>query len=73
MHLSDDIANLFPYTAHSVTRRETDARTIETGWRVNEENGSFIFDDLRHFPYTKIVLGKIILNLKWAAGLLPAL
>lgn len=33
--------------------------TCFTGWRVNSETGEFEFDDSRHFPFQKIVLGKI--------------
>lgn len=33
--------------------------TCFTGWRVNGETGLFEFDDARHFPFQKIVLGQI--------------
>jgi uncharacterized protein (DUF1800 family) len=36
------------------------ATTCFTGWRVDEETGRFAFDESAHFPYTKIVLGKVI-------------
>jgi hypothetical protein len=36
------------------------ATTCFTGWRVDEETGHFAFDDSAHFPYAKIVLGKVI-------------
>jgi uncharacterized protein (DUF1800 family) len=36
------------------------ATTCFTGWRVNEDTGLFEFDDSRHFPYAKIVLGQEI-------------
>ena len=36
------------------------ATTCFTGWRVNEDTGRFEFDESAHFPYTKIVLGKVI-------------
>ncbi|MCC6455717.1 MAG: DUF1800 domain-containing protein [Caldilineaceae bacterium] len=36
------------------------ATTCFTGWRVDEETGRFAFDDSAHFPYAKIVLGKVI-------------
>jgi hypothetical protein len=36
------------------------ATTCFTGWRINEENGKFQFDESAHFPYSKIVLGKVI-------------
>jgi hypothetical protein len=36
------------------------ATTCFTGWRINTETGLFQFDESRHFPYTKIVLGKVI-------------
>jgi hypothetical protein len=36
------------------------ATTCFTGWRLNTTTGQFEFDESRHFPYTKIVLGKVI-------------
>ena len=36
------------------------ATTCFTGWRVNEDTGRFEFDESAHFPYTKIVLGKVL-------------
>lgn len=36
------------------------ATTCFTGWRVNVDTGRFEFDEAAHFPYTKIVLGKVI-------------
>ena len=36
------------------------ATTCFTGWRVNQDTGKFEYDDSRHFPYTKIVLGQVI-------------
>lgn len=36
------------------------ATTCFTGWRINESTGRFTFDESRHFPYQKFVLGKII-------------
>lgn len=36
------------------------ATTCFTGWRVNGETGAFEFDDSRHFPFQKIVLGQEI-------------
>lgn len=36
------------------------ATTCFTGWRVDDDTGLFTFDDARHFPYQKFVLGKII-------------
>ena len=36
------------------------ATTCFTGWRINTNTGQFEFDEARHFPYTKIVLGKVI-------------
>lgn len=36
------------------------ATTCFTGWRVNQDTGRFEYDDSRHFPYTKIVLGQVI-------------
>jgi uncharacterized protein (DUF1800 family) len=36
------------------------ATTCFTGWRVDEETGRFTFDEARHFPYAKLVMGKII-------------
>lgn len=36
------------------------ATTCFTGWRVNTDTGKFEYDDSRHFPYQKVVLGKII-------------
>lgn len=36
------------------------ATTCFTGWRINTDTGRFEFDESRHFPYTKIVLGKVI-------------
>lgn len=36
------------------------ATTCFTGWRVNEDTGRFQFDESAHFPYTKIVLGKVL-------------
>jgi uncharacterized protein (DUF1800 family) len=36
------------------------ATTCFTGWRIHEDTGIFTFDDSAHFPYTKIVLGKVI-------------
>lgn len=36
------------------------ATTCFTGWRVDEETGLFKFDANAHFPYQKIVLGRLI-------------
>lgn len=36
------------------------ATTCFTGWRIDESTGRFAFDESRHFPYSKIVLGKVI-------------
>jgi uncharacterized protein (DUF1800 family) len=36
------------------------ATTCFTGWRTNGATGEFIFDDAAHFPYAKIVLGRLI-------------
>jgi len=36
------------------------ATTCFTGWRIDSDSGNFIFDDDAHFPYAKIVLGRLI-------------
>lgn len=36
------------------------ATTCFTGWRINKTTGQFEFDDNRHFPFQKVVLGKIL-------------
>lgn len=36
------------------------ATTCFTGWRIDEETGRFEFDDSAHFPYQKVVLGRLI-------------
>lgn len=36
------------------------ATTCFTGWRVNEDTGLFAFDANAHFPYQKLVLGRLI-------------
>ncbi|MEZ4677241.1 MAG: DUF1800 domain-containing protein [Caldilineaceae bacterium] len=36
------------------------ATTCFTGWRIDENSGLFVFDDDAHFPYAKIVLGRLI-------------
>lgn len=36
------------------------ATTCFTGWRIDGDTGNFIFDDDAHFPYAKIVLGRLI-------------
>lgn len=36
------------------------ATTCFTGWRTDSETGHFVFDDDAHFPYSKIVLGRLI-------------
>jgi uncharacterized protein (DUF1800 family) len=36
------------------------ATTCFTGWRVNGDTGNFEFDDSKHFPFQKIVLGREI-------------
>ncbi|MCB0106711.1 MAG: DUF1800 family protein, partial [Caldilineaceae bacterium] len=36
------------------------ATTCFTGWRIDGDTGNFLFDDDAHFPYAKIVLGRLI-------------
>lgn len=36
------------------------ATTCFTGWRVDNDTGLFHFDDKSHFPYQKVVLGRLI-------------
>lgn len=36
------------------------ATTCFTGWRYNPDTGLFQFDDKAHFPYQKVVLGRLI-------------
>jgi uncharacterized protein (DUF1800 family) len=36
------------------------ATTCFTGWRINSDTGQFFFEDDAHFPYAKIVLGRLI-------------
>lgn len=36
------------------------ATTCFTGWRIDLDAGLFVFDESKHFPYQKFVLGKII-------------
>ena len=36
------------------------ATTCFTGWRYNTDTGLFQFDDKAHFPYQKVVLGRLI-------------
>ncbi len=36
------------------------ATTCFSGWQVNEETGEFVFNAEDHFPYTKLVMGKVI-------------
>ncbi len=36
------------------------ATTCFTGWRIDKETGLFAFDDGAHFPYQKVVLGRLI-------------
>lgn len=36
------------------------ATTCFTGWRYNADTGLFQFDDRAHFPYQKVVLGRLI-------------
>lgn len=36
------------------------ATTCFTGWRINQDTGLFEFSSEDHFPYQKVVLGKII-------------
>jgi uncharacterized protein (DUF1800 family) len=36
------------------------ATTCFTGWRVDTDTGEYYFDESKHFPYQKVVLGKII-------------
>lgn len=36
------------------------ATTCFTGWRTNGDTGLFEYDDSRHFPYQKVVLGKVM-------------
>jgi len=36
------------------------ATTCFTGWRIDSKTGNFAFDDDAHFPYAKIVLGRLI-------------
>ena len=36
------------------------ATTCFTGWRTNGDTGLFEYDDARHFPYQKVVLGKVL-------------
>jgi uncharacterized protein (DUF1800 family) len=54
--IKDDEGNRLGYIDSDVYG----ATTCFTGWRVNEDNGHFEFDESAHFPYTKIVLGQVI-------------
>lgn len=36
------------------------ATTCFTGWRIDRETGLYEFDDAKHFPFQKVVLGKIL-------------
>lgn len=36
------------------------ATTCFTGWRIDNDTGLFRFDDKAHFPYQKVVLGRLI-------------
>ncbi len=36
------------------------ATTCFTGWRIDTQTGTFVFDDDAHFPYAKIVFGRLI-------------
>ncbi|MCB0061643.1 MAG: DUF1800 family protein, partial [Caldilineaceae bacterium] len=36
------------------------ATTCFTGWRIDSDTGIFTFDDSAHFPYQKVVLGRLI-------------
>jgi uncharacterized protein (DUF1800 family) len=36
------------------------ATTSFTGWRCNGKSGEFEYDDARHFPYQKMVMGKVL-------------